>query len=75
MRALLEDAQTLAGLLSKRGPGWHRWVRKLPRTSGTGLKVLCELGGRESAQTVLQCYQQADEVRLRQALKERRRAR
>ena len=39
------------------------------------LKVLCELGGWKTAQTVLQCYQQADEGQLRQALEHRRRAR
>ncbi len=36
------------------------------------LKVLCELGGWKTAQTVLRCYQQADEDRLRKALAERR---
>ena len=39
------------------------------------LKVLCELGGWTAAQTVLQCYQRADEGQLRRALKERRVAR
>ncbi|MDE0081062.1 MAG: hypothetical protein OXT72_00250 [Gammaproteobacteria bacterium] len=36
------------------------------------LKVLCELGGWQTAQTVLQCYQRADEGQLRKALEERR---
>ena len=35
------------------------------------LKVLCELGGWRAAQTVLQCYQRADEERLKKALDER----
>ena len=41
--------------------------------SGTPLKVLCELGGWKTAETVLQCYQRADEDQLRKALEERRR--
>ena len=32
------------------------------------LKVLCDLGGWKTAQTVLQCYQRPDEDRLRKAL-------
>ena len=39
------------------------------------LKVLCELGGWKEAQTVLRCYQQADEVQLRKALESRRKVR
>ena len=35
------------------------------------MKVLCELGGWKTAQTVLQCYQQADQARLRKALEHR----
>ena len=35
------------------------------------LKVLCELGGWKTAKTVLQCYQRADEDRLRKALASR----
>ncbi len=36
------------------------------------LKVLCELGGWKTPHTILQCYQQADEDQLRQALADRR---
>ena len=39
------------------------------------LRVLCELGGWKTAQTVLQCYQRSDEGQLRKALEHRRRAR
>lgn len=39
------------------------------------LKVLCELGGWKTAQTVLQCYQQADERQLKNGLDHRLRAR
>ena len=38
------------------------------------LKVLCELGGWKTAETVLQCYQRANEDRLRKPLENRRRA-
>ena len=38
------------------------------------LKVLCELGGWKNAQTVLNCYQRADQGRLRKALEHRTRA-
>ena len=36
------------------------------------LKMLCELGGWKTAETVLQCYQRADEGQVRKALKDRR---
>ena len=36
------------------------------------LKVLCELGGWKTAETVLQCYQRPDEDRLRKAIEEYR---
>lgn len=36
--------------------------------TGKPLKVLCELGGWKNAQTVLRCYQKADEGQLRKAL-------
>ena len=36
---------------------------------------LCELGGWKNAQTVLRCYQKADEGQLRKALESRRRVR
>ena len=69
-------AEHLAGLEHVRGRGWHslRWefasdLMDLP------LKVLCELGGSKEAQTVLRCYQQADEVQLRKALDGRPRGR
>ncbi len=37
------------------------------------LKVLCELGGWKTPHTILQCYQQADDDQLTQALEDRRR--
>ena len=71
-----EKAQERAGLEPKRGRGWHSLRRKFASDlMGQPLKVLCELGGWKTAQTVLQCYQRADEDQLRQALEDRRRAR
>ena len=64
-----------AGLAPKRGRGWHSLRRKFASDlMNQPLKVLCELGGWKTAQTVLQCYQRADQERLRKALEERRRA-
>ena len=52
-------AEALAGLEPKRGRGWHSLRRKFASDLlDQPLKVLCELGGWKTAQTVLQCYQQ-----------------
>ena len=67
-------AEELAGLEPKRGRGWHSLRRKFASDlMNVPLKVLCELGGWKEAQTILRCYQQADEVQLRTALESRRR--
>ena len=67
-------AQKLAGLDPKRGRGWHSLRRKFASDlMNVPLKVLCDLGGWKEAQTILRCYQQADEVQLRTALDNRRR--
>ena len=66
-------AQKLAGLDSRRGRGWHSLRRKFASDlMDQPLKVLRELGGWKPAKTVLQCYQRADEDRLRRALASRR---
>ena len=66
-------AQILAGLEPKPGRGWHSLRRKFATDlMDLPLKVLCELGGWKSPQTVLRCYQQADEGQLRKALESRR---
>ncbi|MDE2679517.1 MAG: site-specific integrase [Gemmatimonadota bacterium] len=68
-------AEALAGLEPKRGRGWHSLRRKFASDfMSQPLKVVCELGGWKTAQTVLQCYQQADEDRLRKALRKRSRS-
>ena len=69
-------AQGLAGLEPKPGRGWHSLRRKFASDlMDQPLKVLCELGGWKTAQTVLQCYQRADEAQLRKALDSRSRVR
>ena len=77
-RPLVRDwwnrAEALAGLERQRGRGWHSLRRKFASDlMDQPLKVLCELGGWRTAQTVLQCYQRPDEDRLKKALDERRR--
>ena len=71
-----KKAERLAGLEPARGRGWHSLRRKFASDlMDQPMKVLCELGGWKTAQTVLQCYQQADQQRLRKALEHRRKAR
>ncbi len=68
-----QQAERLAGLDPKRGRGWHSLRRKFASDlMDLPLKVLCQLGGWKNAQTVLRCYQQADEGQLREALESRR---
>ena len=79
-RWMLDDrwrkAERLAGLEPKRGRGWHSLRRKFASDlMNLPLKVLCELGGWKDAQTVLRCYQQADEVQLRAAIESRSKVR
>ena len=70
-----KKAERLAGLEPRRGRGWHSLRRKFASDlMDQPLKVLCELGGWKTAQTVLQCYQRADQARLRKALEHRARS-
>ena len=70
-----KKAERLAGLEPRRGRGWHSLRRKFASDlMDQPLKVLCELGGWKTAQTVLQCYQRADQARLRKALERRARS-
>ena len=70
-----KPAEEFAGLEPKRGRGWHSLRRKFASDlMDLPLKVLCDLGGWRTAQTVLQCYQKPDEDRLRKALEEYRKA-
>ena len=71
-----KKAERLAGLEPVRGRGWHALRRKFASDlMDLPLKVLCELGGWKTAQTVLECYQHADQRKLRKALKRGREAR
>ena len=75
-RVWWKNAQNLAGLDPKPGRGWHSLRRKFASDlMDQPLKVLCELGGWKTTQTVLQCYQRPDEGQLRKALERRRRIR
>ena len=66
-------AEKLAGLESKRGRGWHSLRRKFASDlMEKPLKVLCQLGGWKTPDTLLECYQRADEGQLREALEHRR---
>ena len=74
VRVWWKRAEALAGLEHKHGGGWHSLRRKFASDlMDQPLKVLCELGGWRTAQTVLQCYQRPDEDRRKRALDERRR--
>jgi len=75
-RHLLRDwwkrAEKRAGLEPIHGLGWHGLRRKFAtELKATPLKDLCALGGCQSHQTILTCYQQADEHTMRQALESR----
>jgi len=53
--------------------GWHGLRRKFgEELKGVPLKDLCALGGWSDPQTVLRCYQRADEATMRGALDARR---
>ena len=62
-----------AGLEPQRDRGWQSLRRKFASDlMNQPLKVLSELGGWKTVQTVHQCYQRADEDRLWKALGDRR---
>lgn len=68
-----EKAEQLAKLPRVPGRGWHSLRRKFATDlKATPLKDLCALGGWKNAQTILSCYQQADEATMRAALESRK---
>ena len=68
-------AEKLAGLEPTKGRGWHSCRRKFASDHmHVPLKVLCQLGGWKSHETVVECYQHPDEEQLREALNARKRA-
>jgi integrase len=68
-----EGAEKLAGLDAKKGRGWHSIRRKFATDlMDQPLRVVCKLGGWKTHETLLECYQQPNEGRMRQALAARR---
>jgi integrase len=68
-----ERLQMLAELPKEMGRGWHSLRRKFAtELKHVPLKDLCYLGGWKDPQTILKCYQRADEATMQQALKSRR---
>lgn len=64
--------ETLAGLSPESGRGWHTFRRKFAtELKHVPLTDLAFLGGWQSAQTILKCYQQPDDVTLRSAIRTR----
>lgn len=56
------------------GLGWHGLRRKFAtELKSVPLTDLSHLGGWKTATTVIECYQQPDEVTMRKALMERKR--
>ena len=69
-----KKAEKLAGLEPKRRRSWHSLRRKFASDlMDQPMKVLCELGGWKTSRTVFECYQRADQKRLKEALEQRRR--
>ena len=72
MRNWWGKAQKLAGLQRTERLGWHSLRRKFAtELRNAPLKDLCELGGWKDPNTILKCYQQADEAAMRTALAKR----
>ena len=68
-------AENLASLEPKPGRGWHFLRRKFASDyMHVPLKTLSDLGGWKTPAIIVECYQQADDGQMRQALADRRRA-
>jgi integrase len=75
MRDWWHRAENRAGLERKPGRGWHSLRRKFATDlMHVPLKVLCELGGWKTHETVLACYQRPNEDDMRRALEARKRS-
>jgi len=73
VRGWWKRAEELTGLGHVPGLGWHGLRRKFAtELKGASLKDLAQLGGWKDPQTILKCYQSADEESMRAALAERR---
>jgi integrase len=76
LRDWWERLEVRAGLQEVPRLGWHALRRQFAtELKHIPLKDLCHLGGWKNPQTVLMCYQQADEETMREALEGRRRLR
>ncbi|MCL7984051.1 MAG: hypothetical protein M8872_02175 [marine benthic group bacterium] len=76
MRDSWKRMDKLANLEHVSGLGWHDLRRKFATDlSGASLKHLSRLGGWKDPQTILKCYQSADEESMQAALAERKVAR
>lgn len=74
MRDWWLKAEKVAGLRHVDQMGWHSLRRKFAtdlKNQGVPLKDICYLGGWKDEQTLLKCYQKADEKTMRNALEER----
>jgi integrase len=72
MRDWWERGAKLAGLPEGQRIGWHSLRRKFAtELKSTPLKDLCAMGGWKNPQTVLTCYQYADEETQRAAMAKR----
>lgn len=68
-------AERLAGIPRVPAMGWHACRRRFATDlKNIPLPDLAKLGGWKSTQTILRCYQMADEETMRTALEQRRRA-
>ena len=73
MTKLWERAEKLAGLEPIRWLGWHSLRRRFATDlKEIPLRDLCDLGGWKDPDTVVKCYQTADEEDLREAIRARR---
>jgi integrase len=73
-KAWWKKAERRLGWKHTRQMGWHSLRRKFAtEMKDLPLKDLCHLGGWKNHNTVLICYQQPDEERMREALAGRRR--
>ena len=72
MKNWWRKAEDLAGFETVKGRGWHSLRRKFAtELKDESLKDLCQLGGWKDPQTILKCYQTADEESMREALSRR----
>ena len=73
MTKLWKRAEQLAGLEPIYWLGWHSLRRRFATDlKQIPLRDLCDLGGWKDPDTVVKCYQSADEEDLRRAIRARR---